>query len=158
MELKIEKITPTDIPSVIELMREFAAFENLSEYCEITNERLYAALFGENHVAEGLCSFDGDAAIGYALFYSNFASFRGQRGLYLEDLYIKQEYRAKGVGEAMLRRIAAIAAERGFERLDLMVLDWNTPAVRFYEKLGGTRDPDERHYKFTDNAFRSLLL
>jgi ribosomal protein S18 acetylase RimI-like enzyme len=157
MDLRIEKIVPADIPSVIELMREFAAYENLSEFCEITDERLYAALFGEKCVAEGLCSFDRDTSIGYALFYPNFASFRGQLGLYLEDIYIKQEYRAKGVGEQMLREIARIAADRGYERIDFMVLDWNTPAVKFYEKLGGTRDPDERHYKFTDDAFRSLL-
>ena len=108
-------------------------------------------------LAEGLIAFDGEQAIGYAIFYPNFATFRGQRGLYLEDIYIRDTYRGKGVGEAMLREIARFAAERGYERLDLLVLDWNTPAVNFYKKLGAVRDDDERHFKFTDDAFKKLI-
>jgi ribosomal protein S18 acetylase RimI-like enzyme len=156
MNLKINNIAPNEIDTVIDLMREFAAFEDLSKYCEITEERLQTALFGETAVVEGLCTYDGETPIGYALFYPNFASFRGQRGFHLEDIYIKAEYRGRGVGEAMLKNIAASAAARGFERIDLMVLDWNKPAIAFYEKLGAVRDDDERHFKFTDAAFTWL--
>ena len=156
MKLRIEKITARDVTAVIELMREFAAFEDLTQYFEITGQRLALAMFGEGAFVEGLISFDGDAPIGYALFFPYFASFRGQRGLYLEDIYIKQEYRGKRVGEAMLKKIAAAAAARGSERIDFQVLEWNAPAVRFYEKLGAVRDEDERHFKFTDDAFRAL--
>ena len=156
MELTISNITPADVSDVITLIREFAAFENLSDFCEITEDTLSEAMFGEQTVVDGLIARDGDRPIGYAIFYPNFASFRGQRGLYLEDIYINDEYRGKGVGEAMLREIARIGAARGFERMDFLVLDWNTPALKFYEKLGAVRDDDERHYKFTDDAFRRL--
>ena len=100
--------------------------------------------------------FDGETPIGYALFYPSFASFRGQRGLYLEDIYIKQEYRGKGVGETVLKHLAKMAKGRGFERIDFQVLDWNTPAIKFYEKLGAEMDTSERHFKYTDEAFENL--
>ena len=156
MELTISNITPADVSDVITLIRAFAAFENLSDFCEITEDTLSEAMFGEQTVVDGLIARDGDRPIGYAIFYPNFASFRGQRGLYLEDIYINDEYRGKGVGEAMLREIARIGAARGLERMDFLVLDWNTPALKFYEKLGAVRDDEERHYKFTDDAFRRL--
>jgi ribosomal protein S18 acetylase RimI-like enzyme len=156
MDLIIRAIAPADVLSVVGLLREFAAFEELSDFCEVTDQSLNAAMFGKDAVAEGLIALDGDAAIGYAIFYPNFASFRGQRGLYLEDIYVNDQYRGKGVGEAMIREIARIAAARGFERMDFLVLDWNTPALKFYEKLGAIRDDKERHFKFTDDAFRLL--
>lgn len=156
MELSIRNIRPEDLVAVISLMREFAAFENLSDYCTATEERLHAAMFGNNAVVEGLIAFDGETPIGYALFYPNFPSFRGQLGLYLEDIYIKAEYRRSALGHAMLKEIARIAASRGYDRIDFQVLDWNTSAITFYEKLGAVRDDDERHFKFTDSAFDEL--
>ena len=113
-------------------------------------------MFGDGAVVDGLIAFDGETPVAYALFYPNFSSFRGQRGLYLEDIYIKSEYRRSGLGEKMLKEIAYTAASRGFERIDFMVLDWNTPAAKFYERLGAIRDNDERHFKFTDDAFARL--
>jgi ribosomal protein S18 acetylase RimI-like enzyme len=156
MDLVIRAIAPADVPSIIRLLREFAAFEGLSAFCEVTEDNLSAAMFGDDAVVEGLIAFDGEAAIGYAIFYPNFASFRGQRGLYLEDIYVNDKYRGMGVGDAMIREIARTAAARGLERLDFLVLDRNTAAVKFYEKLGAVRDADERHFKFTDDAFRRL--
>lgn len=141
---------------VVSLMREFATFENLLEYCTVTEERLYTAMFGENAVVEGLIALAGQTPVGYALFYPNFSSVRGHRGLYLEDIYINSEYRGFGLGATIIRKIARIAASRGFERIDFMVLDWNTPAVNFYKKLGAIRDDEERHFKFTDDAFIKL--
>ncbi len=156
MTTTVRKIAPSDLAQVISLLREFAAFENLSDYCTATEERFQAAMFGDGSVVDGLIAFDGETPVAYALFYPNFSSFRGQRGLYLEDIYIKAEYRGSGLGEKMLREIAHTAALRGFERIDFMVLDWNTPAAKFYEKLGAVRDDDERHFKFTHDAFARL--
>lgn len=156
MNFKIEKAEPKDIAPIIALIREFAGFENLSEFCEVTEARLSAALFGETKVAEAMVAFQADSMIAYAIFYPNFASFRGQRGMYLEDIYIRQEFRGRGVGEAMLRRIAGIARERGFERIDFQVLEWNAPAIKFYEKLGARRDEEERHFRFVGESFARL--
>ena len=156
MTLSIRKIEPTDLETVISLIREFALFEDLSDVCEITAEKLSLAMFGDGAILEGLLAFVDDAPAGYALFFPNFSSFRGQRGLYLDDIFVRKEYRGQGIGEALLKEIARISASRGFERIDFLVLDWNKPAIRFYEKLGAVKDGDERHFKFTDDAFRRL--
>ena len=157
MKFDLRKITENDITTVIALMREFAEYENLTEFCEITEARLFAAMFGDGCFVEGLIAFAGQVAAGYALFYPDFASFRSQRGLFLEDLYIKPEYRRRALGQTILREIAKSAKSRGFDRIDFQVLDWNAPAIAFYEKLGAHRDHDERHFKFTDAAFDRLL-
>jgi len=156
MNLSIRPIQVEDLDNIVSLMREFAAYENLSEYCEVTVERLSAAMFGEVSSVEGLIASDGETPIGYALYYPNFASFRGQRGLYLEDLYIADDFRGKAIGESLIKEMARIAASRGFERIDFMVLDWNESATRFYQQLGAIRDDTERHFKFTDDAFKKL--
>ncbi len=156
MDPKIRKIIECDIPAVIELMREFAEFENLAQFCEVTEEMLFAAMFVDDSYVEGLIAEDGSAAVGYALYYPNFASFRGHRGLYLEDIYLRAEFRGRSTGRAMLKEIARAAASRGFERIDFQVLEWNRAAIEFYTRLGASRDADERHFKFTDNAFDRL--
>ena len=156
MNFQIETTKEQDVANIVALIREFAAFENLSEFCEVTEASLMSAMFGENFCVEGLMAFSENEAIGYALFYENFSSFRGQRGFYLEDLYVKPAFRRLKIGEAFLRRIANIAASRNFKRIDFMVLDWNENAIRFYKKLGAVKDESERHFKFTDAAFEHL--
>ncbi|CAN5443106.1 GNAT family N-acetyltransferase [soil metagenome] len=156
MELSIRAIEPKDLAAVVSLLREFAEFEKLSEYVEVTEESLWIAMFGESPVVEGLIVHNAEEAAGYALFYRNFSSFRGQLGLHLEDIYVKPEYRGRSIGEMMLREIASIAADRGFERIDFNVLDWNQAAIDFYFRHGAVRNDDERHFKFAGEAFRSL--
>lgn len=152
----IRQIKRDDIGTVVSLLREFAAYENLSEYCTATEERFAIALFGEGAVVYGLIAFDEDLPVGFALFYPNFSSFRGQQGLHLEDIFVKSEYRGHGIGEAMLREIARLAVERGCERIDFRVLDWNRTAIDFYKKLGAESNAEETHFKFSDDAFRAL--
>jgi GNAT superfamily N-acetyltransferase len=158
VNVKIKKAAPENIPQIIELMREFAEYEKLLDSFEVTEERLKRALFGDGKVAEAILAFDGDAAIAYAVFFPNLATFRGQRGFYLEDIFITKEARGRGLGEMILKYIAKLAKERGFERIDFQVLKWNTPAIEFYEHLGAVRDDEERHFKFTDEAFQNLAL
>ena len=158
MPLRIEKAMEENIPQIFALMREFAEYENLLEFFETTEERLKRALFGETRVAEAILAFEGEHAVAYAVFFPNFATFRGQRGIYLEDIFITKDFRGKGIGEMILRYIAKLASERGFERIDFQVLQWNTPAIGFYESLGAVRDEEERHFKFTDEAFRKLAV
>jgi len=158
MSLKIKKAEGKDIPMILALLREFAEYESLLDYLEVTDERLNTALFGEGAVAEAILAMNDDVAIGYAIFYPNFATFRGQRGIYLEDIYIQPAHRRGGTGEKMLRHICRLAKERGYERMDFVVLDWNTPAVNFYKKLGAEIDQQERHFKFVDEAFKDLAL
>lgn len=156
MAIDIRKATPGDVPAIIELLRDFAEFEKLSEFCTVTEELLHDAMFGRAAFVQGIIAYDKTRATGYALFYPNFLSFRGRRGVFLEDLYIGPQYRGMGVGKAMLKAVAAAAKEQGCERLDFLVLDWNKPAIDFYESLGAVRDGEDRHYKFTDDAFMRL--
>lgn len=156
MELSIRKVEPRDLKDLVAMLHEFAAFEDLSNYCEVTKERLAIAMFGPDAIADGLIALDGDKPVGYALFFPNFSSFRGQLGLYLDDLFISNAYRGKNLGHKMLKEIARIAASRGYERIDFNVLDWNTPAIGFYKKLGADSNDEETHFKFTDEAFRRL--
>lgn len=154
--MNIKKASERDVSKIIELIREFAEYEKLSNYCEITEEKLLDAMFGEKKIIECLVCFEVENLVAYALFYPNFSSFRGQRGIYLEDIYLKPECRGKKIGEAMLREIARHGKEIGAVRMDFQVLDWNEPAIKFYQKLGAVKDEDERHFKFTDEAFRNL--
>jgi len=156
MDFQIEKVTEKDASAIVEMIREFAAFENLSDYCEVTEEKLKDVMFGAKPCVEGLMAFVEKAPVGYALFFENFTSFRGQRGLYLEDLYVKADYRRLKIGEAFLRKLAQIAKERNFKRIDFLVLEWNEPAIKFYKKLGAEMNTDERHFKFVDEEFRKL--
>jgi len=154
--MKIKNATPENVRQILELMREFAEYEKLLEYFEATEERLQTAFFGDGKVAEAILAFDDERAVAYAVFFPCFATFRGQRGFFLEDLFITEKYRGRGLGELILKHLAKLAKERGFERIDFQVLEWNAPAVGFYEKLGARRDDEERHFKFTDEAFQNL--
>lgn len=156
MTIRIEKAVEENIPQIIALMSEFAEYEKLLQFLEVTEERLQVALFGEGKVAEAIVAFEGEIAVAYAVFFPNFATFRGQRGIYLEDIFITKRARGRGIGEMMLKYIAKLSRTRGFERIDFQVLEWNTPAIGFYEKLGAIRDDEERHFKFTDAAFQNL--
>ncbi|MEP6786900.1 MAG: GNAT family N-acetyltransferase, partial [Acidobacteriota bacterium] len=112
MELSIRKVEIRDLKDIVSMLHDFAAFEDLSDYCEVTEERLVTAMFGPTAVAEGLIALDGEKPVGYALFFPNFSSFRGQLGMYLDDLYVSNAYRGKSLGHKMLKEIARIAASR----------------------------------------------
>ena len=156
IRMEIREANDSDVAAILKLMRDFASFEKLEQYFEATEERMREALFGIDAVAQALLAESNGVPAGYAIFFPYFATFRGQKGYYLEDLYVDPAFRGAGVGEAMIRRIAAKGRERGFERMDFQVLEWNSRAIRFYEKLGAERDDSERHFKFTDDAFRRL--
>jgi GNAT superfamily N-acetyltransferase len=156
MNLQIEPATPESVPGIARLMRDFAAYEKLSEYCTITEEKLHDAMFGEDAFVKGIVAHDGDRMIAYALFYRHFSSFRCQRGYFLEDIYIDEDSRGHGVGTVMLKAVAAAARADNAERLDFHVLTWNEPAIRFYKSHGAVPVDDELHFKFTDDAFARL--
>jgi len=136
MNIEIRKAEDEDVEAIVELMREFAEFENLSMYFEVTQEKLHNAMFGERGFVEGVVAYAGGRTVAYALFFPNFASFRGQVGYYLEDLYILDEYRGLGLGDKILRSIARYAKAQGFQRIDFQVLEWNESAIKFYKAQG----------------------
>lgn len=133
----IRAATVSDCGEILRLIRELAEYERLSDMVVGTEERLREALFGERPAAEALIVEREGRAVGFALYFTTFSTFLCKPGIYLEDLFVEPAHRGKGIGKALLRHIATIAAERGCGRLEWRVLDWNEPAIRFYESLGG---------------------
>jgi len=132
----IRPATRADIPLILELIQALADYENLSGACVATAEKLDASLFGPHPYAEALIAEWEGVPAGFALYFHNYSTFLAQPGIYLEDLFVKPELRGKGLGKALLAKLAQVAEERGCGRLDWSVLDWNEPSIGFYKKLG----------------------
>lgn len=134
--IRIRFATRKDIPIILGLIRDLAEYEKLLSEVVATEEILEKSLFGQRKTAEVLIGFFGNEPVSYALFFHNFSTFLGKPGIYIEDLYVKKEFRGKGIGKALFSRIAGIVRERDCGRLEWAVLDWNQPAIQFYEHLG----------------------
>ena len=145
---------PSDVPAIVGLIGELAAFEKLTHLLEVTPEGLHPHLFGPRPAAEALVAEQGQQLIGFALFFTNFSTFLGKPGLYLEDLYVQPAHRGAGVGRALLLRLAGLANERGCGRFEWSVLDWNVDAIRFYQRLGATLLPEWRICRVSGEALR----
>ncbi|MCX5543689.1 GNAT family N-acetyltransferase [Paraburkholderia sp. CNPSo 3076] len=156
MAATIRAATAADVGAMHALMYELAEFEKLTHLFTGTADGLADALFGTRPAAEALVAEDAGRIVGYALFFHNYSTFLSRRGLYLEDLYVQPSQRGTGLGTTMLRALAAIAVERGCARFEWTVLDWNTPAIGFYEKLGATVLPDWRVVRMTGDALEKL--
>jgi len=145
-----------DVPLILTLIKELAEYERLSHEVVATEDSLKTWLFGERPVAEALVAEHGKEAAGFALFFHNFSTFLGKPGIYLEDVYVRPEYRGRGIGKALLARLAKLAKERGCGRLEWSVLDWNEPSIRFYESLGAVALDDWTVYRVTGDALDRL--
>jgi len=133
---RIRPATVADVPIILELIRALATYERAPNEVTATEGGLTEVLFGEKPSAEVLLAFENQTAVGFAVFFYNFSTWLGRPGLYLEDLFVRPEDRGKGYGRALLIELAKIARDRGCGRMEWAVLDWNEPAIKFYEKLG----------------------
>jgi GNAT superfamily N-acetyltransferase len=155
-ELTITQATPADIPLIGQLIRELATYEREPESATATDADLRAALFSDRPAAEVLLArVDGDA-VGFALFFHNFSTWTGRRGLYLEDLFVRPSARGLGAGRVLLETLARIAKERGCARMEWAVLDWNDLAIGFYQRIGARRLDDWRIFRLTGEALDRL--
>ena len=156
MSLSIRLGEPADVPLIAELIRGLARYERLEHEVSLTERRLEQTLFGSHRYAEVLIAEDEGEAVGFALFFHNYSTFLAKPGVYLEDLYVREAARGKGVGKALLARLAAIAVERECGRLEWAVLDWNKDAIGFYERLGARPNSDWTVYRLAGDALSSL--
>ena len=147
-----------DVDLILELIQDLASFEKLSHQVQATREQLQATLFGTRPAAEVVLAFEGDCAVGLAIFFHNFSSFLGKPGIHLEDLYVRPEFRGRGHGRALLKHLAKLAMERGCGRFEWTVLDWNTPAIEFYRRQGADVLPDWRICRVSGEALERLAL
>lgn len=150
----IRLATPTDIPAIVHLIRALADYEKLSHQVVVDEARLREHLFGPRPYAEVLLAEEGGQVVGYALFFHTYSTFLGQPSLYLEDLFVLPEQRGRGYGKALLARLARLAVERDCGRFEWMVLDWNTPAIQFYESLGAALNPEWKLCRMTGDALQ----
>jgi len=147
--IDIATATPADLPDIHALIRALAEYEKLAAICTGTREALGEALFGAHPAADVLVARVDGAVAGFALFFPTFSTFLAQRGLWLEDLFVVPAMRGRGVGRALLAAVAGVARERRCGRLEWAVLDWNAPAIGFYEGLGATLMPEWRLARVT---------
>lgn len=155
-ELRIAPARRDDIPLILRFIRELAEYEKLSDRVVATEATLAEELFGGHPVAEVLLGYEGAEPVGFAVFFHNYSTFVGRRGLYLEDLFIRPEHRGKGYGRAFLVELARIAVARGCGRFEWAVLDWNEPAIGFYRKLGARPQEDWTVFRIDGAALAGL--
>jgi GNAT superfamily N-acetyltransferase len=155
-DFRIEPAKERDVPLILSFISELADYERLSHEVVATEELLREALFGEHAAAEVHIGYYEDAPACFALFFHNMSTFLGRRGIYLEDLYVKPEFRGRGLGRAMLVHLARLARERKCGRLEWAVLDWNEPAIRFYRNLGASPMDEWTTFRLTGEALDRL--
>ncbi len=155
-DLHIRSATEADVPLILQFIRDLAIYEKLEHKVIATEEAIRRTLFGNPRFAEVVfAEVDGEEA-GFALFFHNYSTFLGQPGIYLEDLFVKEEMRGRGIGKALLAYLARLAKERGCGRLEWAVLDWNTPSINFYKSLGAVPLSDWIVFRLTGEALEKL--
>ena len=158
--MTVRPVRPADVPAVLGMVRELAAYERAEHEALMTEGQLHAALFGESpavfgHVAVAEDAPDGDLA-GFALWFLTFSTWRGTHGIHLEDLYVRPAHRGSGLGRELLRTLAELCVDRGLARLEWSVLDWNTPSIEFYRAAGAVPMDEWTVFRLTDEALTSF--
>lgn len=156
LDHRIEPARAADCAVLLDLIRELADYERLSDQVVATAADLATTLFGPRPYAEALLATVEAAPVGFALFFHNYSTFLGRPGLYLEDLFVRPACRGHGIGRALLARVAALAVARGCGRLEWSVLDWNVPALEFYRRQGAVALDDWTVLRLSGQALHAL--
>lgn len=156
MTTRIRPATPDDCETIANLIRELAIYEKLEHEAKATADDLRRDLFGERICAEAILAEDMGVVVGFALYFSTYSTFRGRPGLYLEDLFVKPEFRGQGIGKRLLGTLAQIAVDRGCGRLEWSVLDWNEPSIGFYQSLGARPMSDWTVFRVDGETLNAL--
>ena len=156
-QLTVREAKAADVPAIRLLIREFAEFEKLTEWCEVSETDLREAIFGERQFVQALVALDENRYVGYALFFPVFKSFRGECSMFLEDLYVTPDVRGNSLGFVMLCEVARRAHAQNCVRLDWQALKWNVQAIKFYTNLGAESDDENLDFRLRGEAFAQLL-
>jgi len=155
-DLRIEPATERDVPVILLLIKALAAYERMTGDVMADEALVHASLFGPAPSAEVVIARVGAEPVGFAVWFHNYSTFLGRRGLYLEDLFVMPEWRGRGIGRALLVHLAQVAVERNCGRLEWSVLNWNEPAIRFYRSLGAKPMDDWTVYRLTGDDIARL--
>jgi GNAT superfamily N-acetyltransferase len=154
--VSVRPATPADVPAILQLIVDLAVYEREPDAVKATVAGLTATLFGPAPTAEAIVAEADGTVVGMALFFTNYSTWSGRNGIYLEDLYVTTEARGSGLGKALLARLAALAVERGCARLEWSVLDWNEPAIGFYRSIGAVPKDEWTVYRLDGAALAAL--
>jgi GNAT superfamily N-acetyltransferase len=154
--MTLRPATDADVPQILAFIRGLAEYERLLHEVVATEDGLRQALFGPRPYAEVVLAEDAGVPVGFALFFHTFSTFLGQPGIYLEDLFVIPEARGRGVGKALLAELARLAIARGCGRVEWAVLDWNAPAIAFYDSLGARPNEEWTVYRLTGAPLAAL--
>jgi GNAT superfamily N-acetyltransferase len=155
-DLRISPAQLSDVPVILSFVRKLAEYEKLSHEVVADEDTLRESLFSANPTAEVLLAYVGDNPVGFAVYFRNFSTFLGRSGMYLEDLFVEPAYRGRGIGKAILAHVAKVAKERGCQRLNWAVLNWNRPASEFYRGLGAVLLDDWTVCRLSGSALDEL--
>lgn len=153
---RLRPATRDDVPLITQLIHELAEYEKLAHACVADDTSVRENLFGKRPAAEVVLAFIGDEPAGFALFFENYSTHLSRRGMYLEDLYVREHLRARGIGRMLLSRLASIAVERGYGRMEWSVLRWNEPAIRVYDAIGAEPLSGWLTYRLTGESLRNV--
>lgn len=157
MQVRIELVQSHQVGLLLGLIRQLAEYERRLDQVQAAETDLRAALFCEGSPVRAVLAWVGHEAVGYALYYPVFSTFRGRFALYLEDIFVVPAYRGQGIGLALMRYLAQEALRQGYDRIEWQVLDWNTPAIEFYRRLGATpKETEWVPYKLEGEVLRRL--
>jgi len=156
-KIKIRPSTEADIPLIHSLIKEIAEYEKLSNEVVATEEKVRQTLFGEKSYAEVIIAEYENEPVGQALFFHNYSTFLAQPGIYLEDLFVRPNFRGKGIGKELLKSLVKIAKQRNCGRVEWVVLNWNEPAINFYKSLGAVPMNEWTTYRLTSDKFENLF-
>lgn len=156
LTMQIRFATPLDVPVIAQLIRELAHYERAVNEAVATDEEIALALFGDTpHVYCHVAELDGEI-VGFAVWFLNFSTWLGSSGLYLEDLFVRESVRGRGVGTALMKELAHVCVERGYTRFQWSVLDWNEPSIEFYKSIGAVAMDEWTGYRLSAHALRAF--
>ena len=155
-KLQIKSTTESDVPVILSFVTKLTRYEPLSHEIVATEDLLRETLFGKRRTAEVAIGYLETKPVGFVLFFHNYSTFLGKPGLYVEDLFVDEDYRRRGYGRALLLHVARLAKERRCGRLEWSVLDWNQPAIDFYKKLGASPMSDWTVFRITGRSLDEL--
>jgi GNAT superfamily N-acetyltransferase len=156
--VRIAAATESDVPVILKLIRSLADYERLAHEVVATPESLRASLFGARASAEAVIAYVDEEPVGFAVWFQNYSTFLGRAGLYLEDLFVQPDRRGQGIGRTLLAHVAGVAVARSAGRMEWSVLDWNAPAIGFYEAIGAVPMNEWTVYRLTGDALKRLAM
>ena len=151
--IRIRKAEPADVKTILNLIEELAEYEKLSDKVTATEDKLIDTIFGKDKIVEVWLAEINDEPAGQVLFFRNYSTFLANPGFYIEDLYVRPQFRGKGIGKKLLNKVIQLAAEKNYGRVEWCVLNWNEPAINFYKKMGAVAMDEWTTFRLTEEKF-----